>query len=286
MSLDADHHPGGVVRVTQRDQLRGLRAHHQRLPTAQKHRQRPVVGGDGAHLEVLTEVADRGVALVEQIVGRLAQATRIDDALVQRRDLLGQAVDRGDRHLQLLGHASLQRVQLLCRGIETRGQITGAGQHDLARRLVLRLGRHIGEGVEELGGRIAQPGLAHAEHLFELHELVAACAVASRLRARQRGLVGQEFIVGAGDGGDVHAPAEKAGAGVLPVGGCQLDFLPRIAHRVRVGDVVAGGLQLGERCAQGPRTQRRQCSSSHGVAVLCGGCVVRSSSPAAGAAWC
>jgi hypothetical protein len=63
-----------------------LRAQHQALAAGHEHRQRAVVGLHRAHLHVLAQVGQRQVALVEQVVRRVAQALDGGDALVELGD--------------------------------------------------------------------------------------------------------------------------------------------------------------------------------------------------------
>ncbi len=73
----------GIVRVHLHRQRLHLRAQHQALAAGDEHRQAAVVGLHRAQLQLLAQVGQRLVALVEQVVRRMAQAQHRGDALVQ-----------------------------------------------------------------------------------------------------------------------------------------------------------------------------------------------------------
>ena len=103
--------------------------------------QRAVVGRDGAHLHVLAQFGDQPVALVEQVVGRLAQARAAAICSFTSAMLRGQAGSTlRDGGLQVLAHAGLQAVELRAGGGEAGRDVAGARQHDLARRRCPRAG--------------------------------------------------------------------------------------------------------------------------------------------------
>ena len=132
-------------------------------------------------------------------------------------------------------------VELLAGVAKARGELVGAAEHDLARGQVLRLARHVDEGVEELAGGIAEAGLAGAGTPVSSCSSCAARVasptaierevVASRVRKSSCARVTVATLTPLPK---KPAPAE------LAAGRRELDLLARIARRVGVGDVVAG----------------------------------------------
>src|SRR5947209_7708982 len=84
-----------------------LPAEYELLSTGHEDAHGAVVGRDGRDLHVLAEVLDRRVALVEQVVGRLAGAAAVRDLVVEARDLLRERIHRRDRRLEVDRHAGL-----------------------------------------------------------------------------------------------------------------------------------------------------------------------------------
>jgi hypothetical protein len=240
---DADGRAGGVHRVGGDLQLRCLVAEHEALAAGDEHAERAVVGRDGRELHVLAQLRDDPVALVQQVVGRVAAAQGRRDLLIQLRDACGELVGLRDRRLQVLRDAGLQRVEAAA-GVGVASRDVGrARQHHLPRRCVLRAAGEVGHRVEELVGRVADARLAEREHAFQALQLLEAGAVHLGHGRGAGGFARQERVVRTGDGVDVDALAEEAGACELAGGGGQLHLLARVAVDVRVGDVVAGGLQ-------------------------------------------
>ena len=266
-----------VVFIGGGHQRAGLATQHQRLPAADEQAQRTIAGRNRADLHLLAQLAQHLVALVQQVVGRVARTLGRGDLRVQVGEAGGQRIDLGHRRLQVVAHAVLQRVELPAGAAKAGRHFFGTRQHHLASRAVLRLVGHVDEGVKELVGRVADAGFPEREYLLEFLQLGRARGVGTGLRARQPSLARQKIIVLPAHGAHVDALAEIARPAVLRRGRGQLDRLARIAHGVGIGDVVADHLQrrlVGE---------HRACSDAHQVRRH--GCFLRSPR-AAGARWC
>ena len=77
---DADLHLRRIEGVGHRDQRRRVAAEHQLLAAAEEDADRAVVGRERRHLHELRQLADRPVALVEQVVRLVAGALDVGDA--------------------------------------------------------------------------------------------------------------------------------------------------------------------------------------------------------------
>jgi len=265
--LDADGRARRIHHVGRDDELLRRVAEHEPLAAGDEHAQRAVVGRNRRHRDEAAQPVHEAVALVEQVVGRVAEALHRRDLLVDVSDALRDLVDAGHRVLQILREAGLQRVELAAGQRKTRGDLLRAREHDFARRDVLRAAREVHHRIEQLAGGVAQTLLAGGERVFEAHELLVARLVAGGQRGRHRRLAGEELVVRALDGDHVDALAEEAGAGELALRRRELDLLARVAGDAGVGDVVARGLQLRHRGGHRARAQAHQCGG-HCVACL------------------
>ena len=239
----AELHLRGIEAVgIGRQQVRGG-AEHQVLTAADEQADAAVVGTQGRHVDEFGELAHEVIPLVEQLVRRLARAAGLGNALVQACDLAGQRIDAGHRGLQVLRDAGLQGIQLVAHMGDASRRFPGVAEHHLARRCIGRVVGEVGKRVHELARRIAHAGAADREQGLELGQLVEPRRIGRGGRAGGHGVVRQELVVGARHRSHVHALAEEASAGELAGGVGELHLLVRIAGRVGVGDVVAGGLQ-------------------------------------------
>jgi hypothetical protein len=89
-----------------------------------RNAERAVVDLDGGGLHLLVELAEQVVALVQQVVGRLARTQREGDLCVQAGQLLGQRVDHGLVVLELQLGVLLQVAELGA-GVRKREAISG-----------------------------------------------------------------------------------------------------------------------------------------------------------------
>ncbi len=235
-----------IVLRCHRRQLVALVALHQRLAVADVDVVLAVAGLHHAGLDRLIERLHQLVALVAQVIGGLAAARGfgLGDLVVERGDLLGGAVDAVDLRLHLGVDLVRQGRHLPRDRVEAGLQGARRAQEDLAGTGAGRIGGQAVGGIEEAGQRRAQAAVAVRQVGVEARdqavELVGGAA--GGLAALHLG--GQELIVDALDGRDVDALAEVASpGGHRDVFGLHR-FLARIAGRTRVGDVVAGHLQI------------------------------------------
>ncbi len=93
-SLQRQLHAFGVERILGRGDLRGRGAQHQRLAGADEHIQRGLAFGDHADAHLRGKLVDERVALIEQVVGRMAGLLNgSGDVAVQARDALREHID-------------------------------------------------------------------------------------------------------------------------------------------------------------------------------------------------
>ena len=210
--VDAQGDAAGVVRVGLRHQLEGGTAQHQGLAAAHVQRHRLVGALHGMHAHLGADAAHQLVALVQQLVGAVAAVGGRGDGQVELGHLAGKCVDLGNAPLHVVHHVGLQRLDLVGRRAGERGEVFQPPQHRLAGGQVRRIGRHIGEGVEDLGRGLAQAGLAAAKHLFQLRQHVAPHAIGRCRRARGHRLLAEEHAGRAGNGGDGDTAPEVARA--------------------------------------------------------------------------
>ena len=149
-------------------------------------------------LDVLVQLADQLVALVQQVVGRVATALARRDLLVELGDLVGQVVDGRDIGLQLLAAPSASSLSWLAVSRKRRRISSARVSTTDARRQVGRRADDVGEGVEHVADRGAQAVGAAREQALELLQLVVARArrPAATDCASVR-LARQEVVVGA-----------------------------------------------------------------------------------------
>ena len=231
--------------VLGRGQRQGGRrtAQHQRLAATNVDADGAVIGGYRGGLHVLVEVVDELVALVQQVVRRLATALGQGNLAVHVGNLLGQRVDRADFLVQRLGNANLQVIQALRGRAHAPGGFIDPGQGHGACGQVGRGAGHIREGVEHVVDGRAHAGAAALKNIAELFEVVRTGGVGCLGRGRQGRLARQKLVVVALNGLDVHPLADITGTGVLACHRGHDDALARVAHGVDVGNVVANGLQ-------------------------------------------
>jgi hypothetical protein len=119
----------------------------------------PSLGRNAGGLHQRIELADQLVALVEQVVRRMAAALLVADLLVGSAMREARLVD-GAGTLALSSSCTLaRRLDRLWYRAKTRSHLVGARQHHGARGQVGGRIGHVGEGVEHVDGR-AQAGRA------------------------------------------------------------------------------------------------------------------------------
>ena len=169
----ADGHALRIGRVGDGRQLVGLVAHHQRLAVADEHRDRTVALRHGIDLDDLVQLADQLIALVAQVVCRLAGAGRLGalDALVDLGNAVGVGVDAldlaGDLRIDVaanLAHAAVEQL-------EARSQRLARGNRALPRRRRRRIRREILHRTEEALQRRRQAGFRVRQQVVELADL-------------------------------------------------------------------------------------------------------------------
>lgn len=237
-----------------------IRTHHQRLAVADED----VVGTTVLHHHLgahqFGQLGDGLVALVEQVVGRLAagRGGHAGDFLVQVGDLLGVVVDLRHRRLDLRVQAILKLLEVVARRLHLAGQRLRGGQHALARRRIGRRVRHSLHGREELLHQRRQAALLVGQQVVDLRNLVR---VGRQLRAGGRGaaqLAGQEAVVDALDGDRVGALAVEARAGVLAARRRDDRVLARVTRGGRVAEVVADRRERVLRSVQARKTDIKE----------------------------
>lgn len=246
-----------AIRVLADRQGIGLPAQHQRLAAAGEDVDAAGIGR-GGDADALRDLLDQLVALVEQVVGRLAAGLSggDDDALVELRDRLRIARDlvRGLR--QPLVELGFEAVELALQVAEALGQRTGGAEQGLARGGAGGIGAEVVEGVVESLQRPAQAGIDVGQPAVDARGqarvgLGAGIGGGIAPQARRHQGVGEPAH---GIGGD--AGADDAIAARLAGTRRQLHALPRVAFGVDVGDVVAGRVQrlaIGEQAGDADR---------------------------------
>src|SRR5690606_14850795 len=193
--------------------------------------------------ELPRELLHQPVALVEQIVRRLAGAVpRRDDLVVHVGDGARELVDPGDGVADAARHLLLEGVELRLERAEALHEAVGLAQQGLARG---RRGRVVGDVLHGIEERL-QPGVESRLRAGE--EVVEAPR--QRVERRETRLPGErgaelpggELVEYPLDGGDVGSAADVTVAEALAMARRELGHLAAVAGRVRVRDVVAGHL--------------------------------------------
>ena len=218
-------------------------AHHQRLAGADEQVQRAIVLLHHLQPDHAGQLLDRLFPGVDEIVGRTTGRLGTGDGVVETADALGQRIDLVGQRRQLIVDLAVLLVDLVVQGVERLGHALGLGQHGLPRRDRRRiLGGGLQGGKELLHGR-GDTRRAVGQQAVELGDLALEGLQFAVLAVGRTYLAGEEITGEAthvhrlGAGTDITRAIELGDVGLLN------GLLPRIAGRVDVGDVVAGGGQ-------------------------------------------
>ncbi|ABA51048.1 Planctomycete extracellular domain protein [Burkholderia pseudomallei 1710b] len=249
---DALRYDRELARIGRRSDGRELIARiadDERLAARQEHAVVAVALHD-LHARELRELRHREIALVEELVRRLALRARRRDLLVQLRDLRGVAVDLRDGVGELRIHALAQLRVLLAGGDELARECLRVAHRGLARGRVRRVVRDRLQAGEVVRDRGRDAGRRAADVIVQLRDerVVGRQRAALRLRGVQ--LVRQVLVVLALDGDGRHALRQIAAARVLAARFRIDGALDGIAGRRRIADVLAGRGETPERGVQ------------------------------------
>ncbi len=226
-------------------QRRGGGAEHQRLAVADEDVQRRVAFGDGRHAHLAGELVDEQVALVEQVVGRVAGVLhRHRDVAIQARDALRHLVDLAGFGRELDVHAFGHFPQAGVVGLEALRQRIDACESSTWRA-------EMELGVLETSLMASVNDCSEVPRPFDVLPSRSSRRSASEAKASRRArlppdvthLLRDELVVDAANGVRVDAGAYPVLAIGLGLARGEIDRLAGIARRRDVRDVVGSRIQ-------------------------------------------
>jgi hypothetical protein len=237
-------HAFGIERIGDRRDFRSSGAEHQRLAVADEYVDRAGAFGDRGHAHLGGDLVDQAVALVEQVVRRLAGilggngdfAVETGDALRQQGHLARFA---GEARIDVGGHLAQPPVVILQplreRAALRQQHLAGGNGSGRARYFAQGVGIGLQRSSETVG-RVAQ-------HVVEPLGLRRECVEAREIPAAAAALGGQELIIDAPHLARVHAVADPARADHGGLARREFGTLPAVTGRRDVRDVVGRGVQ-------------------------------------------
>ncbi len=251
----SDLDTGGIGRRPHRHQIERLAADYQRLAVADEDIVGTVLLDDG-YLDLLAQVGNDQVALIQQIIGRLAAvcALRFFNRIVELGKLLRIAVDGLDAGRNLVVDAFAQIAQLVINRLELCHQCLAAGQHGLPCRIRTRVGRQGLHALEKFLHRRRQADRRVGQHVVDLLDLrVVTGQFVGRALRRQHATC-QVVVIDALDTG-YHRPfTNKTVTRILRRCRALRHQLAAVAGGIRIGDVMPGRGQTNLCGVEGTRS--------------------------------
>ena len=223
-----------------------LRANDELLAAADKHVVAAIGIARHRYLDELIEVGNQLVALVVQVVGRLAaDGAGRNDLFVQVGNLLGVGIDLTDGIPDLGIDPRLDLGQALVHAAITGRHRFGCRHHGLACRDRRRIGGHGLRCIEKLLHQRRQPGFLVGQHVVDLRNLGVIGVERTDVGLRIEYLGGQRLAEHALDRDHMHPLANAAGTGhhtrIRRLEGA----LAGVPLGAEVGNVVSGSQQAG-----------------------------------------
>ena len=243
-----------AVRVRPRRRGRQREAairHHQRLARADGNGDGIVGSGLHRRLDIFVQFRDQLVALVQQIVGLVADIDRqLGNRLVQLGELLGVGINHRHIRRDLRIDAVADLRQARAQALETRSERAGARQQRLARGDRRRIGAEVLHALEEVlqGGRQARRGVG--QQVVDLADLRVIALERAGGALCGIDLGAHEAVVLALDLRHFRARADEAIAGKVRLRSLLQHRLAIVAGDIRIGDVMPGRRQAHLRCKQ------------------------------------